>query len=400
MNRFLYLLAILMVLVSGCDNSETPSPVATVPDQVTLIYAVNKSSLSSALPVNKDQMLTALSKLPKDKYVILLFQTFTKEEDTRQNVEVAGLFKAVSGPHPEFTLLKEYSRSTLSTDPKRIKEVVDYSLTFEGKKRNLFFWGHGMAWTPFFNSHETRSLTEGSVSFSDSEISTPPVESFGGDNNVDWTDIDELRDALPDGVFDTIWFDCCYMSNIETVYELRNKCRWMVAYPTEIHAKGLPYDIVLPYIFDDSYDLKSAAKALFDYYVLNRTTVTVTVMDMLKLDALASACRAIYQSGSNTPKEYGLQNYSRSSGNPYYDLGQFAREYAQANDAEDLIPALNKAFEDLVIYTDASERGFDYKEIVKENYSGISTHFFKNSNSDKENYYRELMWYKDTYASR
>ncbi|MDE6297447.1 MAG: hypothetical protein K2L89_06325, partial [Muribaculaceae bacterium] len=360
----------------------------TVPDQVTLLYTVNKNNLASALTLNKQQVLTALEKLPSDKYVVLLFQTFSKEDENRQNVEVAGLFKAVSGPHPEFTLVKEYSRSILSTDPQRIKEVVDDALSFEGEKRNLFFWGHGMAWTPSFSSHETRANAKESFSFTETGLSSPIVESFGGDNNsVDWADIDEIRDALPDGAFDTIWFDCCYMSNIETIYELRNKCRWMVAYPTEIAARGLPYDLVLPYILDKSYDLKSAAKALFDYYILNKTTVTVTVMDMNKIDALASACRAIYNSGYNTPKEYGLQNYSRTKSSPFYDLGQFAREYAQANDAEELIPALNKALDNLIIYTDASEKGFDYKVIVKENFSGISTHFFKNDESEKENYY-------------
>ncbi|MDE6682695.1 MAG: hypothetical protein K2J87_04645, partial [Muribaculaceae bacterium] len=333
-----------------------------------------------------------LKTMAQNEYVMLVFKTFNKELEDGKTKEMAGLYKAVSGPDADFVLQKEYSRDILSTDPIRMKEVFEDALKETGKIFNLFLWGHGMAWTPYFKDHTRSGLMPENIE------NGPELTAFGGDNGSDWTDIDELKDAIPDDKFDTIWFDCCYMSNIETAYELRSKCKWMVAYPTEIHSDGLPYHLVLPYVLSDKVDLAGGCQALYDYYVSRGTTVTATVMNMSKIEEVAKACRAVYLSGDKRPLASGLQNYSRSYSNPYYDLGQFVREYAQANDAEKLLPKFNEALKKFVVFTVASEKDFNNRPIRPEDYSGLSTHFFKSGSSDKkELYYRELDWYKATY---
>lgn len=410
MNKLLstFLLCLFFLLPSCKDSGVLPEPEPTPgPDpvyvyegpakQVTLVYAVNKNNLSSALDFNMRQMIEGLNTLPTNEYVILVFKTFSKEiedEGETKKIEVAGLYKAVSGPDADFVLQKEYSRDKLSTDPARMQEIFTDALQEKGESYNLFLWGHGMAWTPYFSEHTRSGLMPDYVE------NIPELTAFGGDNgNSDWADIDELRDAIPDNKFCTIWFDCCYMSNIETIYELRDKCKWMVAYPTEIASDGLPYHLVLPCILNDEPDLAGGCKALYEYYVSRGITVTATVMDMSKIEALAESCRAIYLSGEKRPYKYGLQNYSRSYSNPYYDLGQYAREYAQANDAERLIPKFQEALNEFVVYTVASERDFNSKPIRPEDYSGLSTHYYQNGTSEKEAYYRQLGWYKATYLT-
>ena len=402
MKKIISAILCLIIFLTGCKDSNVlpepdPTPVEPVENnvkQVTLLYAVNRNNLSRALDLNERQIIESFKSLPEGEYVMLLFKTFYKDEDGNKK-EVAGLFKAVSGPNVEFSLQKEYSRDVLSTDPVRIAEVVNDAMEEKGDVFNLFFWGHGMAWTPYFSDHKP---TRGALNQTQGD--TPELTSFGGDNNVDWADIDEICQALPDGKIETIWFDCCYMSNIETIYELRNKCRWMVAYPTEILSNGLPYHNVLPHILNDQQNLPAAAKALYDYYNNSNSPVTVTVLDMSKIENVAIACKQIYHSGEKRPATIGLQNYSQSASNPYYDFGQFVREFAQANDAESLLPSFNKALDELVVYTVASAKDFSYpvgKPIVPENYSGVSTHSFKNGSSAKEKYYMELAWYKATY---
>lgn len=398
------LLLLLILFLSGCVESKepptpapepTPTPSYSESKQVTLVYAVNRNNLSSALDVNMRQMTDALQGMEAGENTILVFKTFMKETEDNTKVEMAGLYKAVSGPDAEFVLQKEYSRDLLSTDPVRMKEVIEDALEEKGEIYNLFFWGHGMAWTPYFSSHEN---TRGVTIIENENI--PEVSAFGGDNNnKDWADIDEIKSAVPDGKFETIWFDCCYMSNIETVYELRDKCNWMVAYPTEIAAAGLPYHEVLPYVLTYPQNLKGGAEALYNYYNANRTAVTVAVMDMSKIEDVAKACKAVYNSGEERPKSYGLQNYSRSSSNPYYDLGQYVREYAEANNAETLITDFVQAMDKFVVYAIASERDFNYKPIVASNYCGVSTHLFTGSSTEKENYYRNLDWYSATYGA-
>ncbi|MDE5807668.1 MAG: hypothetical protein K2H76_06075, partial [Muribaculaceae bacterium] len=174
----------------------------------------------------------------------------------------------------------------------------------------------------------------------------------------------------------------------------------MVAYPTEIAAAGLPYHQVLPYVLNTPQNLKGGAEALYNYYTSTNTAVTVAVMDMSKIAGVADACKAVYNSGEERPEAYGLQNYSRSSANPYYDLGQYVREFAQANDSESLLTDFSAAMDKFVVYAKASDKDFNGKPIVEGNYSGVSTHLFKDSSNEKENYYRELDWYQDTYANQ
>lgn len=398
MNKFfLTLTLIISILLSGCNDSEPspgPNPECTGPvKQITLVYAVNKNNLASALDLNMRQMTEGLRNLPKGEYVMYVFKTFAKELSDGKKKEMAGLYRAVSGSDTEFVLQKEYSRDILSTDPERMKEVFSDLFQEQGEIYNLFFWGHGMAWTPYFSDHSRSGFSSVPVEY------FPETTSFGGDNNsTDWADIDEIRDALPDNKFETIWFDCCYMSNIETAYELRNKCKWMVGYPTEIASDGLPYHKVLPFVLKDNQDLAGGCDALYNYYNAKGIAVTVTVMDMSKIEAVASICSTIYATGENKPTSYGLQNYSRSSSNPYYDFGQFVREYAQANDTESLIPEFERALNDFVVFTIASDKDFNYRPIVKDNYSGVSTHLFLDNANAKDKYYKELSWYKATYG--
>ena len=390
MNKFLFsLVAIFAIFLTGCSNDNKEEEPELIVSQSALVYAVNGNNLSSDLTRNMLQMKEALKTLPAGQYEMYVFKTNDKES--------AGLYKAVSGENADFELVKEYKRDVLATDPARIKEVIGDFMNSKGQKRTLFLWGHGMAWTPRFSDHKTSTKSvAGNLVVSED---FPNVEYFGGDNNsTDWTDIDELRDAIPSNVFDTIWFDCCYMGNIETAYELKDKCKWMVAYPTEIAASGLPYDHVLPHILSDKYDLVGAADALFKFYASEKTPITVSVMDMSKIEALADMCRQIYKKGNIRPEENQLQNYSNHK-DKFYDLGHYTKEYAQLNGASEMIPRLNKAIEDFMIYTEALERGFSGLIINKENYSGVSTHYFTDSSSEKDTYYRSLEWYKATYGN-
>lgn len=408
MKKILSSLLLFIFLLSGCGESKdsptpdsgqqgnnTPSYPSGKSKQVTLVYAVNRNNLSSALDLNMHQMLEALKGMAEGENTMFVFKTFMKELADNSRVEMGGLYKAVSGSEAEFVLQKEYTRDILSTDPVRMKEVIEDVLQEQGEIYNLFFWGHGMAWTPYFSDHNT---TRGIAIIGNEDM--PEVSAFGGDNNNrDWADIDEIKSAIPDGRFETIWFDCCYMSNIETIYELRNKCNWMVAYPTEIAAAGLPYHEVLPFVLSYPQNLKGGAEALYNYYNATRTAVTAAVMDMSKIEGVANACKAVYTSGEVRPKSYGLQNYSRSSSNPYYDLGQYVREYAEANDAETLITPFSVAMNEFVVYCVASEKDFNYKPIIESNYCGVSTHLFNDTSTEKDEYYRGLDWYKATYAA-
>ncbi|MDE6072704.1 MAG: hypothetical protein K2G53_09180, partial [Muribaculaceae bacterium] len=89
---------------------------------------------------------------------------------------------------------------------------------------------------------------------------------------------------------------------------------------------------------------------------------------------------------------------------PYWDFGQYMREYIVANTSEEdvlrteLKNELQSAIDDFVIYSAASDYDFNYyaKPILKENFSGLSAHNYVGGNSERETFYRKLDWFSAT----
>lgn len=410
---YLFLTVCMTFLLSGCREDPKPDPQPKEVKQMTIVYAVNHNNLSSDLVANENQMLQAMRNIDADVYKLLVYK-YTSNGP--------GLYEVRnSNGKCEFTLLKQYDESTLSVSKERISEVLEDALDYyPNVESNLFFWGHGLGWVnPNKYSNSTINSVSKSVSlYTDNEgyLSgvLPELYGYGGEYvyedgirvSTDYLDLDQLAEAIPDHKFEMIWFDCCYMSGIEVAYQLRNKCETFVAYPTEIMAEGLPYDKVIPKIIGSSPDRVGAARALYEYYVGKSTpeAVSVAVMDMSQIEDVAAAANDIFMSGENRPSEGGLQNYSRLRSTPYYDFGQYLREYANSNagvnssESSDLMKEkLKSALDKFVVFSAASEKDFNYpvaKPINKENFSGLSIHNFLNLSSARDDYYRKLDWYQ------
>lgn len=411
----LYLLFIvfLTVLLSGCREDPKPDPQPKEVRQMTIVYAVNHNNLSSYLVANENQMLKAMGNVDADVYKLLVYK-YTSNGP--------GLYEVRnSNGKCEFTLLKQYDESVLSVSKERVSEVLEDALDYyPNVDSNLFFWGHGLGWVnPYKYSNSTINSLSKSASVNPANknnvsVTLPEVYGYGGEYvyedggrvSTDYLDLDQLAEAIPDHRFEIIWFDCCYMSGIEVAYQLRNKCETFVSYPTEIMAEGLPYDKVIPKIIGSSPDRVGAARALYEYYVGKSTpeAVSVAVMDMSQIEDVAAAARDIFMSGENRPSEVGLQNYSRLRSTPYYDFGQYLREYANSNagvnssGSSDLMKEkLKSALDKFVVFSAASEKDFNYpvgKPINKDNFSGLSIHNFLNLSSARDDYYRKLDWYQ------
>lgn len=410
---YLLLIVFLTVLLSGCREDPKPDPQPKEVRQMTIVYAVNHNNLSSYLVANENQMLKAMGNVDADVYKLLVYK-YTSNGP--------GLYEVRnSNGKCEFTLLKQYDESVLSVSKERVSEVLEDALDYyPNVDSNLFFWGHGLGWVnPYKYSNSTINSLSKSASVNPANkdnvsVTLPEVYGYGGEYvyedgvrvSTDYLDLDQLAEAIPDHRFEIIWFDCCYMSGIEVAYQLRNKCETFVSYPTEIMAEGLPYDKVIPKIIGSSPDRIGAARALYEYYVGKSTpeAVSVAVMDMSQIEDVAAAVRDIFMSGENRPSEVGLQNYSRLRSTPYYDFGQYLREYANSNagvnssGSSDLMKEkLKSALDKFVVFSAASEKDFNYpvgKPINKDNFSGLSIHNFLNLSSARDDYYRKLDWYQ------
>lgn len=385
---YIILLFAAMIMMVACgeeDEPDVPADDDTAVVRTILIYAVNRSSLSFDFRDDSSEMLAAMERLDPAKFRLLVFRTDSETE--------CGLYKVQKtsndpGSGFDFVKIKDYPRDVPSTNPRRVKEVMEYALNlYPASAYDLIFWGHGTSWKPHF---------------SDNEIQTPQVYAYGGEynpgsTNTDWTDIDGLASAVPDGRFQTIWFDCCYMTGIEVLYQFRSKCDTFVGYPTEVWQYGMQYDIVLPYLMRENPDVVGGATAFYNYYHEKGDPVTVAVVRMDRLESLADCARQIMASGQERPDAAALLNYSRTKSSPFYDFGQFMKLTAVANGAPALVPVFDKALSETVVYHAESDIDFNRRKWNVNNISGLSTHFYKGGDSRQEAYYRTLDWYRRVY---
>ncbi len=388
MNKYLLLfLTILTTLVgiTSCNKHRKDEPEPAVPKRTVLIYAVASNNLDTYLVKDKEEMIAAaptLTGLGNDVHV-LLYSVASKNATA---ATLAELKSDVTGQW-EFETIKSYDRNTFSTDPKRMKEVFsDVRELSHSDNYGLVFWSHGTGWFPNFSTHNV----------------TGQQRSFGWDTYqgvTDKCDITELATAIPDRMFDYIWFDVCYMMGIETVYQLRNKTDYICGYPTEDWSPGMNYDSTLPMLASATLDLTGAAKSFFDYYNNSNMAVTVTVLRTKGLDRLATAAADLYANGQRPDDAFGMQDYGRSPYRGLYDFGQFTRSYAgESNVHTARVEEFDKALSEVLVYGGCSTKDF-YGTENKFNpdiYSGMSCHFPGTSDVKDEEFYRNLDWVRDT----
>ncbi|MDE5839916.1 MAG: hypothetical protein K2H49_03250 [Muribaculaceae bacterium] len=390
MNRILTLLFayILLVILPSCeiDSTDEPDPSEVKTRRTVLIYAVASNNLSSYLADDKKEMLKAAPDvygLGSEVRVML----YSVNAQSASEATLSELAKNDAGQW-DFIPVRSYDRNTYSTDPERMRQVYsDLLVESPSEAYGLIFWSHGTGWIPNFSEHEVPDK-EGLK------------RSFGADgyqNVMDYCDIDELASAIPDHMFDYIWFDCCYMMGIETVYQLRDKCEYIGGYPTEDWSPGMNYEATLPLLASVNPDLAAVGETFFDHYNSKNMAVTVTVLSTSGLERLAQAAADIYAAGKRPESPFGLMNYSRLK-TAMYDFGQYTKEFLDLKDEEmlSLEAEFNRALSDIIIYAGCSTKDFNNRENAfdPEMYSGLSCHFPGSSSLQAEEYYNSLDWTK------
>lgn len=381
------IISLLTVLLAGCKHSKSepePEPQPVNPDGVTIVYAINKSSLSGNFMQDTAEMKAAMVSVDMSRQRLLVYLTESASKTALYELQQIGKKKVLT-----WRKVKEYDRQQTSTAPAVMKQVISDALSvYPDAEHTLVFWGHGSAWTPGFSDHETRADAPAQYSYGGE---------YGKNNEWQWTEITDIANAIPDGAFRTIWFDCCYMSSIEVAYQLRNKTKMYVAYPTEVWDEGLNYNDVLPYIMRKNQDLTGAAAKFYSYYNDKNDAVTVSVMDMSKIEAVAEATRALMQQNPDEiGKVTGVSNYRRGGTYGYYDMMQLLK----LKDQGELWQSVQDSMNRFVIYHAESSKDFNNRQWVQTPLCGVSMHSlgeYGQKEVDHEPFYRTLDWYKAVY---
>lgn len=393
MKKIIYLFsAFFMLSLFSCSDNDEPTPAedkdAEKVTRTILIYAINNSSLATDFSDDSREILKGVKDAAQSDARVLLYRY--------DNENTCGLYRVDMDKNAEtyFQLIKSYERKQTSTSPDRINEVITDALAlYPNAQYDMIFWGHGSSWAPYFTGHDI--------------VNNGPQKAYGGEYDggkdskgypsTNYTEIDELARAIPDHRFQTIWFDCCYMGGIEVIYQLRNKCDFFVAYPTEIYSPGMPYDKTLPYLMNQEHNLVAAAGTIADFY--NNSRYTVAVIDMSKLEPVADVAARVFKTGEIRPDKRALLIYSRYNtvSVPLVDLRQYLTETATLNGNASLAEEIADAIDNMVIFHAESQFDFEgnYWDVSK--ISGISISPFTNGTTKEDDYYRTLDWYHRVY---
>ncbi len=273
-----------------------------------------------------------------------------------------------------------------SLEKSRLSEVITTVQDFAPSVTyNIIFSGHGTGWV--LQSHPNLTTTMSTYvnnSIWDKEGGVGMTR-FIGSSTDGYMEISELREGLKDTntKFGYLLFDMCFMSNIETLYELKDVCDNIIASPAEVMAAGFPYSTVIAELFENdgaSCDLDGACYAFYQYYTTySYPSGTATWCVTSYLEELAQSVKAINTYGVNDVNINNLQCYERLSSHVFCDLKSYITQACMDSDLyDDFEQALDNSFPVDSRYHTASfysnlSGTSGWSTIDNDNYCGVST---------------------------
>lgn len=330
--------ALLMLCMASCSKEETPGPEPPRPETAdqTLLFYLTGTDLSAYFRKNIDDMMTAIDRGILYDSRVLVFVEGQKNRPTILELRYRlrnGDYdpgKPLSHEHASIDTLYRWEeadfnpmeRSTITRTLSRMAEAAP------ARRYGLIFGGHGLGWLPAGSSAPYAVHDQGD-DFWTALPDALPTRWLGDPQKR--TSIPELGEALRQtGLrFEYLIFDACFMSSIETLYDLRGVCRHIVASPCEVMASGFAYDEILPDLLcnrGQEYDLERVCFDYHDYYANRATTASgcIALTETGELEALASILREIETRAARRPCDPALlQTYEGLADHVFFDLGDY-----------------------------------------------------------------------------
>ena len=382
---FLFPLTVAALLLTACVSEEVPETYTTI------IYMAADNSMDADVDYTIEKIKEGALE-SKGTTVIYL------DRKGRGNTKLFMIDnKGVE------TLLKEYPEENSASTATLSRVISETRQLVPSDKYGFVFWSHSMGWYPALNAMATRTIPN--------EYTYIGIdETLNTGSGLSYMEVNDIADAMPDNLFEYIWFDVCLMGSVEGLYEFRNKADYLIASPTEVlleashDASGIPYHKVLKYLFGGMDDLRIACGAYFNHYkTLQEDEVyrsaTIVMVNSIQLNNLYAETKKIL-SGRLTDAELmnvdGIQTYHTSYiPRVFFDYGGFMKKMSSDDEYEIIENLLRKT----VVYKNASPDFIGQFNIVPEKYSGLSVYIplLKWKKSVSYNYYFNLLEWSGVY---
>lgn len=335
LNRRLFstLLPVLLVLLlplamTSCHDDDDDSETSTVKSHTLLMYmpwSGDKNALTSYFWGNISDMKSACDKYGTDDVQVVVFICTSGTEGYMFPI---GDYKGYNS-----TALASYQRisSPQLTSSDGIAAILSSMMSMAPARNYAMTIGcHGMGWLPptaTATVKKAASTVETFVPYWENAVSGGQITRyFGGTSAKYQTSTATLAEAIGlTGVkMDFILFDDCYMSSIEAAYDLRHAANFIIACPTEVMGKGMPYATIGRYLLSTP-DYDAVCKGFVSYYSSTSYPLgTIGVTDCEQLDSLANIVREINSSNTfDTANRSNLQRMDGYTPAIFYDYGDY-----------------------------------------------------------------------------
>ena len=383
----------------ACEKDDVPEPV--VPVSHTMLLYMPGQSLLRFYEKNIQGIEQAVESgaLKNGGRIIVCYQPKAYDQAT--------LFEIVYDARQRKCVRKELKiyENFHADETASVQEMfADIQLLAPADSYGLAIGCHGFGWIP-----KDASLPQGQYVPErplPGALITRSTRFFGDSGHL--MDIAQLADAVA-GLsyrFDYLIFDGCFMSNIETLYDLRHSFDYIVSSPCEIMGAGFPYARTIPYLFvSDGPDLAAVCHAFWYFYDSDWDTVSnnarsgcISLTVTNELEALAVTVAEIQAGAKREYNVNDLQYYEGMSSHIFYDLG----DYLRAICADDTLYArfeeqLNRTFPaESRLNTPSFYSVYNHRMTPIKHYSGVTTTEPSRQYADL---HKKTAWYRRTHAA-
>lgn len=366
--RYVAIIALGLMAMACEPKPYVPKPPKGTANHTVIMYLAGNNNLESYLEDNiKDVISSVDASTPSDdgRIVIYFRPRISSGEPMLLQVYYDKKLATV-----QCDTVRTYPATMSSSDAATLSKVVaDAKVVAPAKEYSMIFGSHATGWFTkecMSRGSLSRPLSIGFESPNNGsfwkQYGDEITRTFGMDGKIEFEgskiddpglNITEMATALSGTKFRTLIFDACFMASVEAIYDLRNVSDYVIASSAEIMGRGMPYDMVLKYLFatgGTEGNLMKYCSEYMRYYkelASGRKSGTISLIDCSKVEAVATAAAKIEQGGLNDVNSAAVQSFELLGENQFFDLEHF---YDLAAKDRSAYAVLQNALNDCVVY--------------------------------------------------
>lgn len=362
-------IAVVGLLALACEPKPyIPQPPQGTADHTVIMYLAGNNNLQTYLEDNVQDVIWSVDgSTPGDNGRIVIYFRPRPSSGDPMLLQVYYDKKLAA---VQCDTLRTYPATMSSSDPATLSAVVaDAKVVAPAKEYSMIFGSHATGWFTeecMSRGSLTRPMSVGFKSNNDGsfwrQYGDEITRTFGMDGKITYEgatiddpgmNITEMARALSGTKFRALIFDACFMASVEAVYDLRNVADYVIASSAEIMGRGMPYDLVLKYLFTSGGtegNLMKYCSEYMRYYkelASGRKSGTISLVDCSKMEALATAVAKVEQGGLNEVNSYDVQAFELLDESQFFDMEHF---YDLAAKDRSAYAAMQNALTDCVVY--------------------------------------------------